>query len=241
MERLQKVIANSGYTSRRKAEELILAGKVKVNNEVVTELGTKVTKKDTIEVEGHLIEKEEFEYYVLNKPSGFISSVSDEKGRRVVTDLIETKKRIYPVGRLDYDTTGVLLLTNDGDFANQMVSPKFKMEKEYLATVKGVFNSYHKRMLTDGVDIGDYVTKPAKVSIVSVDKKTQKSVVSLIISEGKYHQVKRMFASQGLEVVKLKRVRFGLITDKGLKLGTYRRLKPHEQKQLLQLAKKGRL
>lgn len=241
MERLQKVIANSGYTSRRKAEELIKAGKVKVNNEVVTELGTKVTKKDMINVEGHILEKEEKVYFVLNKPSGYISSLSDDKGRRVVTELINTDKRVFPVGRLDYDTTGVLILTNDGDFSNLMASPKYKIEKEYIATVDGMFNSYHRKMLMNGIDIGDFVTSKSRVSIVSTDKKTQKSVVSLTIHEGKYHQVKRMFEALDLKVIKLKRVRFGIITDKNIKIGSYRRLKPHEIKQLLELSKKGRI
>ncbi len=240
MERLQKVIANSGYTSRRKAEELIKSGKVKVNNEVVTELGTKVTRKDLIEVNGQILTKEEKVYYVLNKPSGYISSLDDEKGRRVVTDLITTDKRVYPVGRLDYDTTGVLILTNDGEFSNMMANPKFKIEKEYVATIDGTFNSYHKRMLINGVDIGDYVTKKARVNIISTDKKTGKSVIGLTISEGKYHQVKRMFDALGFTVLKLKRVRYGVVTDKNIKIGDFRRLKPHELKQLIELTKKGR-
>jgi len=240
MERLQKVIANSGYTSRRKAEELIKSGKVKVNNEVVTELGTKVTRKDLIEVNGQILTKEEKVYYVLNKPSGYISSLDDEKGRRVVTDLIATDKRVYPVGRLDYDTTGVLILTNDGEFSNMMANPKFKIEKEYVATIDGTFNSYHKRMLINGVDIGDYVTKKARVNIISTDKKTGKSVIGLTISEGKYHQVKRMFDALGFTVLKLKRVRYGVVTDKNIKIGDFRRLKPHELKQLIELTKKGR-
>ncbi len=238
MDRLQKVIAASGYTSRRKAEDLIVKGKVKVNNTVVTELGTKVSKKDMIEVEGHLLEKEEKVYYVLNKPAGFISSLKDEKGRRVVTDLIRTNKRIFPVGRLDYDTTGVLILTNDGEFSNLMSHPEKGIEKEYSVTVEGGFNSYHKRMLMNGVDIGGFVTSKARVNIVSNDKKNNKSVVALVINEGKYHQVKRMFDAIGFKVVRLKRVRYGVLTDKGLRLGESRLLKPHEKKQLIELTKK---
>lgn len=240
MERLQKYIANSGYTSRRKAEELIVQGKVKINNEVVTELGTKVTSKDMVEVEGHIIEKDEKVYYVLNKPSGYITAVEDDKGRRVVVDLISTDKRIFPVGRLDYDTTGVLFLTNDGEFSQSMTSPDFKIEKEYIASMKGRFNSYHKRMLINGVDIGGYVTKKAKIDIINYDKKTDRSQVRVIITEGKYHQVKKMFETQGFIVSKLKRVRFGVITDKNLRIGDYRRIKPHEIKQLYELSKRGR-
>ena len=136
MERLQKVIASSGVTSRRKAEELITAGKVKVNGEVVTELGTKVTDKDRIEVDNVLISKEVKEYYLLNKPRGVVTTTSDDKGRKTVVDLIPTNARIYPVGRLDYDTTGVLLLTNDGDFANILMHPASEVEKVYMAKLK---------------------------------------------------------------------------------------------------------
>ena len=207
----------------------------------MTELGVKVTKKDLISVEGHILEKEEKVYYVLNKPAGYVSSLSDDKGRRVVTELVSTDKRIYPVGRLDYDTTGVLILTNDGEFSNMMASPKFKIEKEYIATVDGHFNSYHKKMLMNGIDIGDFVTSKSRVSIISSDKKSNKSVVSLTIHEGKYHQVKRMFEALELKVIKLKRVRFGILTDKNIKIGSYRRVKPHEIKQLLELSKKGRI
>jgi 23S rRNA pseudouridine2605 synthase len=240
MVRLQKFISNSGYTSRRKAEELISKGLVKVDGVVVTELGTKVTGKEMIEVEGHILEKEEKVYYVLNKPSGYITAVEDDKGRRVVTDLISTDKRVFPVGRLDYDTTGVLFLTNDGEFSQSMTSPDFKIEKEYIATMKGRFNSYHRRMLMNGVDIGGYVTKKAKIDIINYDKKTDKTQVGVIITEGKYHQVKKMFETQGFIVSKLKRVRFGVITDRNIRIGDYRRIKPHEIKQLYELSKRGK-
>lgn len=238
MERLQKVIAASGYTSRRKAEELIKQGKVKVNNEIVTELGTKVTRKDTVEVEGHILEKEEKVYFILNKPAGFISTAADDKGRRIVTDLISTDKRIFPVGRLDYDTTGVLILTNDGDFAQSLAHPENEIEKEYTVTIDGAFNAYHKRMLMNGVDIGGFVTAKSKVKMISADRKTNKSVVSLTIHEGKNHQVKRMFDVLGFKVIKLKRVRYGVLTDARIKMGEYRRIKPHEIKQLIELTKK---
>ncbi len=239
MERLQKFISNSGYTSRRKAEDLIVKGKVKVDGEVITELGFKVTGKEMVEVEGHILEKEEKVYYVLNKPSGYITAVEDDKGRRVVTDLISTDKRVFPVGRLDYDTAGVLFLTNDGEFSQSMTSPDFKIEKEYIATMKGRFNSYHRRMLMTGVDIGGYVTKKAKIDIISYDKKTDKSQVGIVITEGKYHQVKKMFETQGFIVSRLKRVRFGVVTDKNIRIGDYRRIKPHEIKRLYELSKRG--
>ncbi|XMB87236.1 pseudouridine synthase [Mycoplasmatota bacterium WC44] len=237
MERLQKVIANSGIASRRKAEEMIKEGKVKVDGVVITELGVKVTGKELIQVNNKTIEKEELVYYLLNKPSGYLSSVTDDKNRRVVVDLIDTEKRIFPVGRLDYDTTGVLILTNDGDFTNRLIHPKHHLEKEYVATVDGVFNSRHKKLFSLGVDIGDYKTRPCISKLISSDKKNNNSIVQLVIKEGKYHQVKRMFEAVGLKVKRLKRVRFGHITDKGLRLGEYRRLKPHEVKVLREMSK----
>ena len=138
MERLQKVIAASGLTSRRKAEDLIVQGKVKVNGKIITELGTKVNSSDEIIVDNKILEKEQKEYYLLNKPRGVITSTSDDKGRKVVTDFINTTARIFPVGRLDYDTTGVLLLTNDGEFANIITHPKNNIEKVYLAKLEGI-------------------------------------------------------------------------------------------------------
>ena len=138
MERLQKVIAEAGIASRRKAEELIVSGKVKVNGNVVTELGTKVNPSDKVEVNNKIIEKEAKEYYLLNKPRGVITSTSDDKNRQIVTELIDTACRIYPVGRLDYDTTGALLLTNDGEFANIVMHPSNNMEKVYLAKIEGI-------------------------------------------------------------------------------------------------------
>ena len=138
MERLQKVIANAGYTSRRKAEELIRNGKVKVNGEIIRELGTKVNHTDKIEIEGEILTNEDTKvYYLLNKPRGFICSVSDDKNRKTVVSLIDTDKRIYPIGRLDYDTTGLLLLTNDGNLANQLMHPKNEVEKTYIAKIEG--------------------------------------------------------------------------------------------------------
>ena len=138
MERIQKVIAQSGYCSRRRAEELISNGKVFVNGDIVTEMGYKVSGNDYIEVEGNPInQKEEKEYYLLNKPRGIVSTSKDEKNRKTVVDLIKTEKRIYPVGRLDYDTTGAIILTNDGELTNLLTHPKNKVEKVYVAKIKG--------------------------------------------------------------------------------------------------------
>lgn len=145
MERLQKVIANSGFTSRRKAEELIKEGKVKVNGKVIKELGTKVSYDDSIIIDGVLLKKEENkEYYLLNKPRGVISSVSDDKNRKTVVDLIETETRIYPIGRLDYDTTGLILLTNDGELTNILSHPNNNIEKTYIAKIEGILSKENR-------------------------------------------------------------------------------------------------
>lgn len=233
MERLQKVIANSGYTSRRKAEQLILEGRVKVNGVVVRELGTKVKRSDTIDVEGMTLEKENKVYYLFYKPQGVISAVSDDKGRPVVTDYFQgIPERIYPVGRLDYDTTGILLLTNDGEFTNMMTHPKMGIEKVYRARVRGLVRAINLKKLERGVDIGNYKTAPAKAKIRDFNKKNDSTLVELTIHEGKYHQVKKMFDAIGHPVKKLKRIRYGYLELGTLKPGEYRRLKPHEVKQL---------
>lgn len=232
MERLQKVIANSGYVSRRKAEELILAGKVKVNEVRVTELGTKVGPKDMIEVDGYIIKSEEKEYFLLNKPRGIITSTNDEHGRKTVVDLIPTTKRIYPVGRLDYDTTGVLLLTNDGELTNLLTHPKNNIDKVYIAKVKGLIGKAQINILQKGVIIDGKKTSRAKARIKKYDKKTDTSVVELIIHEGKNHQVKKMFEAIGYTVVKLRRDQFSFLTADGLKSGEYRKLSPKEIKKL---------
>ena len=228
MERLQKVIASSGVTSRRKAEELITAGKVKVNGEVVTELGTKVTDKDRIEVENVLIAKEVKEYYLLNKPRGVVTTTSDDKGRKTVVDLIPTNARIYPVGRLDYDTTGVLLLTNDGDFANILMHPASEVEKVYMAKLKGIIKGEHINTLKDGVKLDDQVVKPSRVKLKKVDPKANTCMVQITIHEGKNHQVKRMFESVGFEVLKLKREKEAFFDLKDLQSGEFRKLTPKE-------------
>ena len=228
MERLQKVIASSGITSRRKAEELIIAGKVKVNGEVVTELGTKVTDKDRIEVDNVLIAKEVKEYYLLNKPRGVVTTTSDDKGRKTVVDLIPTNARIYPVGRLDYDTTGVLLLTNDGDFANILMHPASEVEKVYMAKLKGIIKGEHINALKDGIKLDDQIVKPSRVKLKKVDTKTNTCMVQITIHEGKNHQVKRMFEAVGFEVLKLKREREAFFDLKDLQSGEFRKLTPKE-------------
>lgn len=228
MERLQKVIAEAGITSRRKAEELIMAGVVKVNGTVIRELGTKVSPKDLIEVNGQVIGKEKKVYYLLNKPRGVITSVSDEKNRKTVVDLIDCKERIYPVGRLDYDTTGVLLLTNDGDFANILMHPSHKIEKVYLAKVAGIVKGDTIHALENGVRLDGKLIKPSRVKLRKIHTKQNTSYVEVSIHEGMNHQVKRMFQAVGFEVLKLKRERLAFFDVKDLKSGQYRMLSPKE-------------
>lgn len=228
MERLQKVIAASGISSRRKAEELIVAGKVKVNGNVVTELGTKVSGKDIVEVNGKVISKEEKEYYLLNKPRGVITSTSDDKDRKTVVDLINTKARIFPVGRLDYDTTGLILLTNDGEFANIMMHPKNQIDKVYIAKVKGLIKGEQINKLKEGITLDNQLLKASRVKLRKTNLETNTSIVEITIHEGKNHQIKRMFESVGFPVLKLKREREGFFQLENLKSGEYRKLTPKE-------------
>ena len=236
MERLQKVIANSGFCSRRKAEELISQGKVKVNNQIVTEQGTKVSNDDRIEINGTLLPlKEEKEYYLLYKPEKTISSVKDEKGRKTVIDLIPSKGRIYPVGRLDYDTTGVLLLTNDGELTNILTHPKNKIEKLYRAKVTGVVTREEVMRIKKGIEIEGRKTIPTYVKVKKINQETQTTTIYLGINEGRNHIVKKIMAALGHKVVELKRERVAFLTLEGLKKGDYRPLTIKEVKKLYSL------
>lgn len=235
--RINKYIAHAGVASRRKAEELIKKGLVTINGKVVTELATTVKSGDVVEVEGSPIYNEEKVYYLLNKPRGVISSVSDEKGRKTVVDLLpNVTERIYPVGRLDWDTTGLLILTNDGDFTDEMIHPRNEIDKVYLARVKGIATKENLRPLTRGVVIDGKKTKPARYNIVKVDPEKNRSVVELTIHEGRNHQVKKMFESVGLLVDKLSRTQFGTFDLAGLRPGESRRLNKKEISQLHNLA-----
>lgn len=239
MERIQKIIAQSGYCSRRKAEELIVAGKVKLNGEVVTKLGTTADGNDLIEVEGFAIEsKQEKVYVLLNKPRGVVTSTKDDKHRKVVTDLINIPTRIYPVGRLDYDTTGVLLLTNDGELTNELLHPSNHIEKVYVAKIKGILTLGHKKTLESGVVIDGVKTAPSKVKIKKIDKKANTSIVEIMIYEGRNHQVKNMFKALGYEVEKLRRDRVLFLTCDGIPTGEYRFLSIKEVKRLYNEIKK---
>lgn len=238
MERLQKVIANSGYCSRRKAEELIKQGKVLVNNQKITELGFKVNNSDIIRIENKILKKENKEYILLYKPRGVVTTTNDEKERKTILDLIETDKRLYPVGRLDYDTTGALILTNDGSFANLLMKPDSNIDKTYIVKVKGIVQIPDIQKLRNGVIIDGIKTKKAQVRLKSVDKKKETSVVILTIHEGKNHQIKKMFEVLGYKVVKLRREKIAFLDLKGLMPGEYRSLSIKEVKVLYSLCKK---
>ena len=237
MERLQKIIALSGYASRRKAEDLIKAGKVMVNGKVVRELGTKANFSDDILIDGKKIEREEKEYYIFNKPRGVITSTSDDKGRKVVTDYFETNKRLYPVGRLDYDTTGLLILTNDGELANLIMHPRNEIEKQYIAKLEGIIKGEEINKLKNGIVLDGTKCIPKRVKLREFDKKTNTSIVEIVICEGKNHEVKRLFESVSFNVLKLKRERIGFLTLGKLKSGEYSKLNPKEVKQLYGLVK----
>ena len=232
MERLQKVIAASGITSRRKAEEMIAAGKVMVDGKVITELGYKVSDGAEIIVNGTKLNKEDKVYYLLNKPRGVVTTTSDDKGRKTVIDLIDDNRRIYPVGRLDYDTTGALILTNDGEFANNLMHPKNEIDKVYIAKINGFLTPSDILALKNGVMIDGKKTSKAKVRVRKTDRETRTSIVELIIHEGRNHQVKNMFSVLGYDVLKLKRERIAFLDIKSIKSGEYRLLNPKEVKQL---------
>ncbi len=235
--RINKYIAHAGVASRRKAEELIKQGLVTLNGQVVIELATTVKSGDRVEVEGQPIYNEEKVYYLLNKPRGVISSVRDDKGRQTVVDLLpEVKERIYPVGRLDWDTSGLLILTNDGDFTDKMLHPRHEIDKVYVARVKGLASKDNLRPLTKGIVIDGKKTQPARYRIVKTDREKNRSVVELTIHEGRNHQVKKMFEAVGLMVDKLSRTRFGTLDLSGLNSGEARRLNKKEISQLYNAA-----
>ncbi len=237
-ERLQKVMAQAGVASRRKCEEIITAGRVKVNGIVVTELGTKVGPKDIVTVDNKALDKESLVYYVLNKPTGYLTAVSDKLGRRTVMDLIaveDKKERIFPVGRLDYDTSGVLLLTNDGTLSYRLTKSAKEVEKTYHARLDGIIDQTAVTRLIKGVMIDGVMTKRSKIEVLDIDKKNNSCLISLTITEGRNRQVRKMCEAVGFSVKKLKRVAFGGITTENLKVGEYRALKPHEIKVLYSL------
>lgn len=236
MERLQKVIADAGVTSRRKAEELIVDGKVRVNGNVVKELGSKVSGNDIVEVDGVTISRDNAKvYYLLNKPRGVITSVSDDKGRPTVIDYIDTDKRIYPVGRLDYDTTGLVILTNDGELANILMHPTNNIEKTYIAKIEGILNKDDIDRLKNGILIDNRKVNILNFKIKEKNYEKSTSLVEITIVEGRNHIVKRLFEELRKPVIRLTRVKIAFLTTDELKSGEYRQLSIKEVKKLYSL------
>lgn len=242
-ERLQKVLAQAGVASRRHAEKLIVDGRVTVNGNKVSVLGTKVSMQDHIQVDGHSIDRsEELHYYLLNKPVSVITSASDPEGRPTVVDLMkDVPVRVYPVGRLDYETSGLLLLTNDGELAHHLMHPTFGVEKTYHVWVQGSVGNNALEALRQGVLLEDGNTAPAKVERVSgvssgtniKAKGHHLEVLEVTIHEGRNRQIRRMLAAIGYPAVKLERIRFGSLTlENSLNIGAYRALTIGEVKEL---------
>ena len=232
--RLQKYLAEAGIASRRKCEEYILAGRVKVNNKVTTELGTKVNpEKDEIYFDDKKIEnKEELVYILLNKPIGYVTTAKDQFNRDTVMNLIKIKERVVPVGRLDMYTSGALLLSNDGNFVYKITHPKHEINKTYTVTLKGIVTKEDIEKLEKGVDIGGYTTKPAKVKILKTDIEKNISRLETTIHEGKNRQVRKMCEAIGKKVQALHRTKIGNISVKTLKIGQWRYLTKKEIEEL---------
>ena len=218
--RLQKYLADAGIASRRKAEELIKQGKVYVNGKIVNELGTKVTPNvDEIRYEGKKGEIEEkYIYILLNKPIGYVTTVKDQFNRDSVMDLVKIRKRLVPVGRLDMYTSGALILTNDGEFVYKVTHPKHEIEKTYTVTIKGIIKKEEVKNLEIGVDIGEYITKPAKVKILKTDEEKNISRLEITIHEGKNRQVRKMCEAIGHSVLALHRSKIAGIGVKDIPL-----------------------
>lgn len=232
--RLQKYLADCGIASRRKCEEYILEGKVKVNGKVVTELGTKVDDSDKIEFQNKQVSKtNEYVYILLNKPIDYVTTVKDQFKRNTVLDLVKTDKRLVPVGRLDMYTSGAIILTNDGDFVYKVTHPKHEIPKTYNVTVVGKATKEDIEKLENGVDIGDFVTNKAQVKILKVDENKNISRLSITIHEGKNRQIRRMCEAIGKKVLGLHRSKIGNLTVKDLPLGKWRYLKKEEVQKLL--------
>lgn len=233
MERLQKVIAQAGLASRRKAEELISQGKVSVNGKIVTEMGIQVAPEDEIIVNGISIKKEEKVYFLLNKPKHTISSVSDDKSRATVMDCFpDVTERIFPIGRLDYETTGLLLMTNDGEFANLMMHPRSHIRKTYECSIDGVLDDTMVSKLEHGIPLEDGRTLPAEVAIISRSEKKNKTVLVITIQEGRNREIRRMMEYFHCEVTRLNRIQYAFLELGNLRQGQYRKLRSFEVKKL---------
>lgn len=233
--RLQKYLASCGVASRRKCEELIIEGKITVNDEKV-ELGFKINpEKDIVKYNGKQVKNEnkKYTYILLNKPIGVVTTADDQFGRQTVLDLVKVKARVVPVGRLDMYTSGALILTDDGDFIYKVTHPKHEIDKTYTVTIIGKVTEDEVQRLRDGVKIDDYVTKPAKVKILKIDEEKNNSRLEITIHEGKNRQVRKMCEAVGRKVIALHRSKIGNLGVKDLKIGTWRYLTPKEVEHIL--------
>ncbi|TCL40056.1 23S rRNA pseudouridine2605 synthase [Anaerospora hongkongensis] len=239
-ERLQKVISQAGIASRRESEELIKAGRVKVNGVVVTELGTKVEPtRDKVAVDNKPIRTEKSVYILLNKPRGIVTTLHDPEGRKTVASLLpDISERIYPVGRLDYNTEGLLLMTNDGELTHALTHPSHEIDKTYRAKVLGRPPEEKLDRLRAGIKLEDGLTAPAKVNAVEYDREKDLTTVEIVITEGRNRQVRRMFEAIGHPVRQLKRVKFAFLTLVGVRRGAYRHLEADEVETLKNIALK---
>ena len=239
--RLQKFMADRGVCSRRKAEEYIKSGKVKVNGKVVDQIGIKVdTKKDKVEFQGKIIKNNEQKkkiYILLNKPIGYVTTLSDEHNRPTVLELLDTEERVVPVGRLDMYTSGALILTNDGDFVYKVTHPKHEIDKTYIVTIKGIIKQSEVKELENGVVIDEEKTKPATVKVLKKDDKKDITRLEIIIHEGKNRQIRKMCEAVNHKVLQLHRSKIGEIFVKNMNIGEWRFLKKEEVKQILKTKK----
>ena len=234
--RLQKFLAENGIASRRKCEELIENGKVKVNGEVVTKLGTKINPNiDEVEYNSKKIKpsKKEHTYILLNKPIDYVTTVKDQFNRKTVLDLVKTNKRLVPVGRLDMYTSGAIILTDDGDFVYKVTHPKHEIKKTYNVTVVGKISKEEIEKLKNGIDIGEFITSMAEVKILKIDEEKNISRLQITIHEGKNRQIRRMCEAIGKKVLSLHRSKIGDISVKDLKIGTWRYLTKKEIEMLI--------
>ncbi len=225
--RINQYIAAAGITSRRKADEMISEGRVKINGAVLMNPGYHVEEDDVVEVDGRRIEPEQKKvYYLLNKPEGYVTSTADKEGRPVVTDLVPDSVRVFPVGRLDYNTSGLLILTNDGELSNKLMHPSHGFDKKYMVRAQGIVTMAEAKKLEQGIDIGGYVTAPAEVNLMRHDRNS--TIAEVIIHEGKNRQVRRMFKAIGHPVLELCRTGLGNLTIGRLAVGQCRKLGPAE-------------
>ncbi|MBP2640878.1 MAG: pseudouridine synthase Rsu [Firmicutes bacterium] len=240
VERLQKILSQAGVCSRREAETRILAGRVMINGQVVTELGVKVDPvQDEIVVDGKRIAAQKHIYILLNKPTGVVTTLSDPQRRRTVADLLHgISERVYPVGRLDYHTQGLLLLTNDGDLANRLMHPRQHVDKTYVVKAYGTVSEDRLDILRTGIKLSDGITAPALIRILSVDNEQHFSMVEVTIHEGKNRQIRRMFEAIGHPVKQLERTRIAFLTLQNLPAGSFRHLTKDEVNRLKKLAEK---